>query len=73
MFMFVITTLMFALAIVALVLRTTLGFQAMQLFLMPFPQTWSPHRVIVVSLVEATITRLMVGLHDASMPPVRLN
>ncbi|KAH9026510.1 hypothetical protein EDB85DRAFT_169371 [Lactarius pseudohatsudake] len=64
MFMFVITTLMFALAIVALALRTALGFQAMQLFLMPLPHLWSPRRVIIVSLVEATITRLMYVLSD---------
>ncbi|KAH9009084.1 hypothetical protein EDB85DRAFT_2249167 [Lactarius pseudohatsudake] len=55
---------MFALAIVALALRTALGFQAMQLFLMPLPHLWSPRRVIIVSLVEATITRLMYVLSD---------
>ncbi|KAH9173004.1 hypothetical protein EDB89DRAFT_829095 [Lactarius sanguifluus] len=69
MFMFVITTLMFALAIVALVLRSALGFHAMQLFLsstldFPSAHTWSLHRVIVVSWVEATITRLMYILSD---------
>ncbi|KAH9026508.1 hypothetical protein EDB85DRAFT_169180 [Lactarius pseudohatsudake] len=64
MFMFGITTLMFALAIVALVLRTALAFQVVQLFLMPLPHTWSPHRVIVVALVEVTIARLMYILSD---------
>ncbi|KAH9006704.1 hypothetical protein EDB83DRAFT_2681946 [Lactarius deliciosus] len=64
MFMFGITTLMFALAIVALALRTALGFQAMQLLLMPLPHTWSTHHVIVASLLEATITRLMYILSD---------
>ncbi|KAH9006705.1 hypothetical protein EDB83DRAFT_727525 [Lactarius deliciosus] len=62
MVMFGITTLMFALAIVALVLRTARGFQAMQAF--TFAHTWSEDRFHVVSLVEATITRLMYILSD---------
>ncbi|KAH8981319.1 hypothetical protein EDB92DRAFT_1953202 [Lactarius akahatsu] len=72
MFMFGTTTLMFALAIVALVLRTALGFQRMQSLLnvLSVPpgftpvHTWSNDRFIVVSLVEATITRLMYILSD---------
>ncbi|KAH9004434.1 hypothetical protein EDB86DRAFT_1941544 [Lactarius hatsudake] len=65
MIMFGITTLMFALAIVALVLRTTLGFQEMQWFLgFPSANTWSDERFLVVTLVEATITRLMYILSD---------
>ncbi|KAH8991842.1 hypothetical protein EDB86DRAFT_1531661 [Lactarius hatsudake] len=68
-FMFGITTLMFALTIVALVLRTTLGFQEMRWYLTDFPDTppaytWSVDRIFVVSLVEATITRLMYILSD---------
>ncbi|KAH9006701.1 hypothetical protein EDB83DRAFT_727053 [Lactarius deliciosus] len=65
MIMFGITTVMFALAIVALVLRTTLGFQEMQ-WLLGFPSThiWSDKRFLVVTLVEATITRLMYILSD---------
>ncbi|KAH9026509.1 hypothetical protein EDB85DRAFT_169167 [Lactarius pseudohatsudake] len=69
MFMLGITTLMFALAIVALVLRTTRGFQAMQLFLSSMhgftsAHTWSYDRFHVFLLVEATITRLMYILSD---------
>ncbi|KAH8985004.1 hypothetical protein EDB92DRAFT_2105738 [Lactarius akahatsu] len=65
MFMFGITTLMFALAIVALVLRAALGFQVMQAFLgFTSAHTWSEDRFHVVSLVEATITRLMYILSD---------
>ncbi|KAH9028549.1 hypothetical protein EDB84DRAFT_1498098 [Lactarius hengduanensis] len=62
MIMFGITTLMFALAIVALVLRTARGFQEMLGFT-PV-HTWSDDRFFVVSLVEATITRLMYILSD---------
>ncbi|KAH9027238.1 hypothetical protein EDB85DRAFT_123772 [Lactarius pseudohatsudake] len=69
MFMFGITTLMFALAIVALVLRTARGFQGMQLFLsstldFTTAHTWSYDRILVFLLVEATITRLMYILSD---------
>ncbi|KAH9004442.1 hypothetical protein EDB86DRAFT_3099029 [Lactarius hatsudake] len=70
MIMFGITTLMFALAIVALVLRIALGFQVMRFYLNVFGptsaplSTWSDHRSFVVSLVEATITRLMYILSD---------
>ncbi|KAH9072393.1 hypothetical protein EDB83DRAFT_2517163 [Lactarius deliciosus] len=72
MIMFGITTLMFALAIVALVLRTARGFQEMQSLLnvlnvtlgFTSAHTWSDDRLIAVSLVEATITRLMYILSD---------
>ncbi|KAH9026518.1 hypothetical protein EDB85DRAFT_169729 [Lactarius pseudohatsudake] len=71
MIMFGITTLMFALAIVALVLRIAFGFQVMQFVLnielgpTSAPRsTWSDHRFFVVSVVEATITRLMYILSD---------
>ncbi|KAH9032261.1 hypothetical protein EDB85DRAFT_1260656 [Lactarius pseudohatsudake] len=65
MFMFGITTFMFALAIVALVLRTALGFQEMQLFLgNTSASTWSFYRLFVVFLVEGTIARLMYILSD---------
>ncbi|KAH8989806.1 hypothetical protein EDB92DRAFT_819702 [Lactarius akahatsu] len=65
MFMFGITTLMFALAIVALVLRTARGFQQMQAFLgFTSVHTWSEDRFHVVPLVEAAITRLMYILSD---------
>ncbi|KAH9026513.1 hypothetical protein EDB85DRAFT_169566 [Lactarius pseudohatsudake] len=63
MFMFGITTLMFALAIVTLVLRTAIGFQEM-LDITSAYTTWSYDRFIIVSLVEATITRLMYILCD---------
>ncbi|KAI9439087.1 hypothetical protein H4582DRAFT_2075746 [Lactarius indigo] len=65
MFMFGITTFMFALAIVALVLRTAIGFQEMQLFLgNTSDNTWSFNRIFVVFLVEGTIARLMYILSD---------
>ncbi|KAH9173224.1 hypothetical protein EDB89DRAFT_747301 [Lactarius sanguifluus] len=65
MFMFGITTFMFALAIIALVLRTTLGFQEMQFFLgNTSANTWSFYRLFVVFLVEGTIARLMYILSD---------
>ncbi|KAH8993717.1 hypothetical protein EDB92DRAFT_376798 [Lactarius akahatsu] len=72
MFMFGITTFMFALTVVALVLRTTLGFQEVQWFLsfaledsIQGPaNAWSSYRIFVVFLVEAAITRLMYILSD---------
>ncbi|KAI9439079.1 hypothetical protein H4582DRAFT_2128606 [Lactarius indigo] len=69
MFMFGITTFMFALAIVTVVLRTALGFQEMQWFLgdslgRTSTNVWSGNRLFVVSLVESTITRLMYILSD---------
>ncbi|KAH9052580.1 hypothetical protein EDB87DRAFT_425335 [Lactarius vividus] len=71
MLMFGITTLMFALAIVALVLRIALGFQNMQFLLnLDFGPTnahwhiWSDTRFFVVFIVEEIITRLMYILSD---------
>ncbi len=67
--MFGITTFMFVLGIIALVLETSLGFQQMQLFLDPTAgNIWSSNRTNVIIAVGATISRLMVRLHGASMP-----
>jgi hypothetical protein len=61
MFMFGITTFMFVLGIIALVLETAFGFQQMQLFLDPTAgNVWSSARTNVIIAVGATITRLMV-------------
>ncbi|KAI9450473.1 hypothetical protein BJY52DRAFT_176850 [Lactarius psammicola] len=62
MFMFGITTLMFALGIIAQVLRIALWFQHIQWF--TIGNVWSSHRINVVFAVEATITRLMYILSD---------
>jgi hypothetical protein len=57
-----ITTLMFILGLVALVLETALGFQQMHLIL---DQTsggiWSSTRTNIIIAIGATITRVMVG------------
>ena len=67
--MFGITTFMFILGIIAMVLETALGFQQMQLFLDPTSgNVWSSNRTNVIIAVGATITRLMVRLHDTFMP-----
>ncbi len=67
--MFGITTFMFILGIIALVLERALGFQYMQLLLDPTAANiWPSYRFLVVSILEATIARLMVRLHDPSMP-----
>ena len=66
MFMFGITTFMFVLGIIALVLETALGFQQTQLFLDPTAgNVWSSYHTNVIIAVGATITRIMVRLHDA--------
>jgi len=63
--MFGITTFMFALGIIALVLETAFGFQQMQLFLDPTTtNVWSSYRTNVIIAVGATITRLMYILSD---------
>jgi hypothetical protein len=68
-FMFGITTFMFILGIIAMVLETALGFQQMQLFLDPTSgNVWSSNRTNVIVAVGATITRLMVRSYDTSMP-----
>ncbi|KAH9058116.1 hypothetical protein EDB87DRAFT_952879 [Lactarius vividus] len=65
MFMFGITTFMFLLGVIALVLETALGFQQMQLFLDPTAgNIWSSNRTNVIIAVGATITRLMYILSD---------
>ncbi|KAH9053126.1 hypothetical protein EDB87DRAFT_288489 [Lactarius vividus] len=66
MFMFGTTTFMFALGIVALVLRTALRFQLMRIFLNLFGNVWTLDRIFVVYMVEATIARLMGRLQGAS-------
>ena len=66
--MFGITTFMFILGIIVMVLETALGFQQMQLFLDPMSgNVWSSNRTNVIIAVGATITRMMVRLHDVSM------
>ena len=74
MFMFGITTFMFFLGIITLVLETALGFQEMQLFLDPTAgNVWSSYRTNIIIAVGATFTRLMVRLHDSPIPPTPLN
>ena len=61
MIMFGITTFMFVLGIIALVLETALGFQQMQLFLNPSASNvWSSYHTNVIIAVGGTIARLMV-------------
>ena len=63
--MFWITTLMFVLGLIALVLETSLGFQQMQLFLDPTSGgIWSSTRTNIIIAVGATITRIMVRLEE---------
>ncbi|KAH9010313.1 hypothetical protein EDB84DRAFT_1570593 [Lactarius hengduanensis] len=68
MFMFGITTFMFVMGIIALVLEKTLEFQSIQWFDLNFNTTagnvWSSYRTNVVFAVDATITRLMYILGD---------
>jgi Na+/H+ antiporter NhaC len=67
--MFWITTLMFVLGLIALVLETALGFQQMQLFLDPTSGgIWSSMDTNIIIAVGATITRIMVRLGTA--PPL---
>ena len=69
-----ITTFMFVLGSITLVLETALGFQEMQLFLDPTAgNVWSSYRTKVVILVVTTFTRLMVRLQDSPMPSAPLN
>ena len=61
MVMFGVTTFMFVLGIIALVLETALGFQQMRLFLDPSASNvWSSYHTNIIIAVGATITRLMV-------------
>jgi len=63
--MFGITTFMFALGLVALVLETAFVFQQIQLFLDPTsPGIWSSYHTNVIIAVGATITRIMYILSD---------
>jgi hypothetical protein len=63
--MFSITTFMFVLGLVALVLETALGFQQIQLFLDPTSGgIWSSNHSNVIIAVGATITRVMVRLNE---------
>jgi hypothetical protein len=56
-----ITTFMFILGLVALVLETALGFQQTQLFLNPASGgIWSSTDTNIIIAVGATITRIMV-------------
>ncbi|KAH9014610.1 hypothetical protein EDB83DRAFT_272505 [Lactarius deliciosus] len=65
MFMLGITTFMFALGVITLVLRNVLEFQDIQYFLgTTSANTWSFGRIFVVLLVEGTIARLMYILSD---------
>jgi len=65
--MFGITTFMFALGLIALVLETAFGFQQMQLFLDPSsPGVWSSYHTNVIIAVGATITRIMVRLMEST-------
>jgi hypothetical protein len=65
MFMFGITTLMFALGIIALVLVTTVGFWIVQTI---FSGGGLPPSIDRCYYAWATITCLMVRLHDPFMP-----
>ena len=69
--MFGITTFMFVLGIITLVLETVLGFQQMKLFLDP-PSVivWSPYRI---NVIIATFSRLTVRRHDAPIPSAPVN
>jgi hypothetical protein len=70
MFMYGITTFTFVLGIIELVLYLSLGFQEAQLFLNPSAgNLWSSYHANVIDAVGATITRLMVRLHDAFIRP----
>jgi hypothetical protein len=61
--MFSITTFMFVLGLIALVLETALGFQQMKLFFDPTSGgIWSSTDTNIIIAVGATITRIMVRL-----------
>ncbi|KAI0273921.1 hypothetical protein BGY98DRAFT_997854 [Russula aff. rugulosa BPL654] len=63
--MFSITTFMFALGLIALVLETALEFQQMKLFLDPTSGgIWSSTNTNIIIAVGATITRIMYILSD---------
>jgi hypothetical protein len=65
--MFGITSFMFVLAFIALVLDTTLGFQQTQLLLDPMSGgIWSSTHTNIILAAEWTITRTMVGLGEGT-------
>lgn len=71
--MFGITTFMFVLGLIALVLDTTLGFQQMQLLLDSTSSgIWSSTKTNIIIAVGATITRIMVRLLDSTCFPSML-
>ena len=74
MFMFGITTFMFVLGIIMLVLETATVIQQMQSFLYPTAgNVWSPYRTKAIIVVGGTFTRLLVRLYDAPISSAPLN
>jgi hypothetical protein len=60
--MLTVTTVMFALGLIALVLQTTLSYQQFaQMFNSSSTSLWSAHRTNVVTAVVATIARIIVS------------
>ncbi|KAH9173212.1 hypothetical protein EDB89DRAFT_2068972 [Lactarius sanguifluus] len=73
MVMFSITTFTFVLGIISLVLQTALEFQQTWWLLDPTAENvWPLGRIGSVSIVAETIRRLMVQLHNASLPSAQL-
>jgi hypothetical protein len=71
--MFGITTFMFVLGLVALVLDSTPGFQQMQLLLDSTSSgIWSSTKTNIIIAVGATITRIMARLLDSTRCPSML-
>ncbi|KAH9053133.1 hypothetical protein EDB87DRAFT_1711764 [Lactarius vividus] len=74
MFMFGITTFMFVLGIIALVLETSLGFQQFQTFYVSpsyvLESGWSVYRINVAFAVEAIFTRLMINIDIIITSPI---
>ena len=74
MFMFGITTFIFVLGIIMLVLETATVIQQMQSFLYPTAvNVWSSYRTKSIIVVGGTFTRLMVPLYDAPISSAPLN
>ena len=71
--MFGITTFMFVLGFITLVLETAFGFQQMQLLLGPTDGNGFSYRTDVLNVVGATVTRLMVRLHNAPILSALVN
>ena len=73
-FMFGITTFMFVLGIIILVLETVYKLKGLQLFLgLTAGNLPSSYRHNVMNAVGSTLTRLMVRLHHALIPSAPLN